>query len=119
MRDLAIVQLAQIVPQHPDLACRGVIHRGDQVQQGRFARTRWAHQGHELALLNVDIDFFQRSHAELVANEFLSQVARRDYRFTHTWIAYFTAILSPSFKSGGGLTMRSSPPTSPSSMRVP
>ena len=83
VRDLAVAELAQIVPEHADLAAGRGIHRRDQVQQSGFTGAGRPHERHELALLDIDIHFFERDHVELVADEFLREPARADYSFTH------------------------------------
>ena len=54
-----ITQRAQIFTEHRNRAAGGPIHRGDQVQQGRFAGARRTHQGDEFALVDLDVDVFR------------------------------------------------------------
>src|ERR1019366_3085490 len=116
--DLAVAQLAQVVAEHADVPAGGTIHGGDQVQQRRLARSRWPHQGHEFAFVDAQAHVLQRDYVELVAHVLLSQVAGFNDDFAHN-VAAFWRTASPSFNPGGGLVIRSSPPTSPCSTRTP
>src|ERR1019366_2524718 len=116
--DLAVAQLAQVVAEHADVPAGGAIHGGDQVQQRRLTRSRRPHQGHEFAFVDPEAHVLQRGHMELVAHVLLGQVAGFNDDFAHN-VAAFWRTASPFFKPGGGLVIRSSPPTSPCSTRTP
>src|ERR1017187_4275962 len=116
--DLAVAQFAQIVAEHADVPAGGAIHGGDQVQQRRFPRSRRPHQRHEFAFVDLKAHVLQRDHVELVAPVLLGQVAGFNDDFAHN-VAAFWRTASPFFKPGGGLVIKSSPPTSPCSTRTP
>src|ERR1017187_858985 len=116
--DLAVVELAQGVAQDADLTAGGPVHGGDQVQQRGLAGAGWAHQRHELAFRNFQVHILQGDHVELVADKFLGQLSRLNDGFAHR-VHALVRTLSPSFRPAGGVTMRSSPPLRPSSMRIP
>ena len=65
------LERAEIFAEHRDRAAGGPVHRGDQVQQGRFAGARRSHQRDELALVDLDVALFERDDLELVAHELL------------------------------------------------
>src|ERR1035441_5102989 len=116
--DLAVAQLAQVVAEHADVPAGGTIHGGDQVQQRRFTRSRRPHQGYEFAFVDPEAHVLQRDHVELVAHVLFGQVAGFNDDFAHN-VAVFWRTASPFFKPGGGLVIKSSPPTSPCSTRTP
>src|SRR5262245_17308989 len=115
VRDLPVAQLAQVVAQHTDLALRWTVHRCDQVQKRRFPGAGRPHERHEIALRDLQAHACQGNHVEFVADEFLGEILGFDNHFTHD----FWRTLSPSLSPAGGLTIRSSPPLSPASMRTP
>src|SRR5580698_10461323 len=84
------------------------------MEERRFARSRWTHQGDKFAFINFDVCVFERHDVKFVADELFGQVTCLDY-----WFAHFCLTLSASFKSAGGFTIKSSPPFRPSSMCTP
>src|SRR5262245_19533879 len=84
------------------------------MRQRRFARSRRPHQRDKLAFLHVQVRVLQCDDVELVAHEFFRKITS-----LNNGLAHFGFTRSPSCKSAGGFTIRSSPPISPSSTRTP
>src|SRR5579884_234298 len=68
--------------------------------------------------MDVDVAVLQGNDAELVAHIFLRKIACLDDSFAHVHTC-FGRTFWPSFKSAGGLTIRSSPPIRPLSTCTP
>src|SRR4051794_1544039 len=89
------------------------------MEQRRLPGTRWSHEGDKFAFMDLNINVPQRDDVKLVADEFLGKLTGLDYDVCHGGYPCFARTRSPSFKSAGGFTIRSSPPMRPSSTRIP
>ncbi len=76
--ELGLGHLGQLVVVDHDRARGGPVEAGDQVQQGRLARARGAHQGEELPLLDGQVEVFEHRNPELVAAVFLADASQDD-----------------------------------------
>ena len=99
-RDLTVAQRTEIFTEHCDGAAGGAIHRGDQVQQGRFAGARRSHERDEFAFVDLDGGVVERGDLELVALEYLAQVLGFDDDFTHA-LPLLATYLVAVFQVGG------------------
>ena len=65
--DLRLGHLPKVLAVDDHLALGGAVEPGDQVQQGRLARARGAHQGQEFSLLDLNVEIHEHGNHELVA----------------------------------------------------
>src|ERR1700733_8941210 len=86
------------------------------MQQRGLAGARRTHQRDEFARVDFDARVLQRDHVKLVAHVLLGQIASLDNDVAHDPLTFTR---SPSFKSSGGLKIKSSPPIKPCSIRTP
>lgn len=71
MRDFAVAEGAQIFAEHENFSVSRPVHRGDQVQQRRFAGARRPHQRDELAFVDLDVGVPERHDMKLIADKLL------------------------------------------------
>ena len=129
----AAAELVEPLAADRDAAARGHVEAADEVEQRRLARARRAHQGEEVALLDVEVDVVQHLDLLLAALVHLRQVADLDQpRHVHASpalgarccglrigapgvsAALLVATLAPSCSAGGGDTTTRSPAFTPS-----
>src|SRR5919108_3519790 len=106
---LRLAHARNILAVHNNVAaCRPVDAR-DQIQQCRFARTRWSHQTQETARLQTETRVIQRDNLRRLALENFFDVS--DFDRSHVY--FFASTRSPVFSFSGSLTMIDSFPVRP------
>ena len=79
---------------------RWLVQATQQVQQGRFTAARRSHDRHELALVDLNADTFQRCHADIAHTIDLGNFDRfDDLMFSGHWVAAIPVVTtSPACK---------------------
>jgi hypothetical protein len=77
-RQLPGAHRVDALPVDVNLTAAGRIQSADQVEQRRLARTRWAHQRDEVALVDVQVDAVQHLDLFRAALVGLGEVANAD-----------------------------------------
>ena len=80
--ELRGVQLRDIFIEKNIFAVFGVIQKAQDIEQRGFARTARAHNGHEFALLDFEIDVLQRLKTDFAVGVSLIDVAQLDHNFS-------------------------------------
>src|SRR5690606_38108955 len=121
---LAGLELVDTLAVDADAAGGGRIQAADQVQQGGLARARRAHQGEEIATLDVEVDAVQHLDLLLATDVMLGELPDLDQGLGHRgprvsrWIRKgedhsITVTASPSASSAGGDSTTRSPAARP------
>ena len=75
------------------LAARGAVERADDVHHRRLARARGAHDRHELALIDREVDVGERVEGRLARTVALADVAQFNEPFGHRTYSFIRKCL--------------------------
>ena len=83
--ELGLAHVGDELIGHLDPPLAGGVEAGNQVQQGRFARTRWTHQRQKLSLGHIQVEILQHVHPLRTTGKVLvhSPYPHNHFTFTH------------------------------------